>query len=627
MKRLRPAGNDLNLDILVGISICLLPFLFSRATVEPVMALRFLALSLLLLLLATRVWLQSKKPDCNLDFTVARRMIFPLFGGYFLFSAVSLTQAVNLSEGVFELAKIFLAIVFLFLAAVIIGGAKNGVPILPKAAMLSTLALALIGVCQHYRLAFTSIPGLDPPYATITNGNLFASFLLLSFAFIFYGILHLSVLWRIIGIAAVTLATFNIIVVQSRAVWVAAVLATVAVIIFLAIFFRKLDVAKCGLKIYLNHALQTAAILIIFVIGFLSKSEADFKETLAARIVSIAQDDSKRFSLWEKSLQMIQDHPVLGVGLGNWKIVIPEYGSSGLLSEFAKVRYTRPHNDYLWVWSEAGVLGLLCYLSIFGMGFYYILKIFFHATDAHDKILSLCLLFGMICYMTDAFFSFPQERIEHTVYLMLLMATALAVYHKLFPLKKKSPRFAARLVMSPLLILLCFPIALGCLRLRSEIHANRAIAALARGNWQTVIAEIDRAASPFTTMDALTHPFVWYRGCANFALKRFQEAHEDFKKAQAIHPNLANVLNDLASSYAALGEYGQALAYCEKAIAISPYFEDGLINLGVMYYNTGRYAEAYRVLLRCSRNSKHPKVEAYTKAAISKLKAPAGASQ
>jgi O-antigen ligase len=627
MKRFMPSGNDLNAGILAGISICLIPFLFSRATTEPVMALRFLALSLLLFLLAVRIWLQSKKPDCNLDFTVARRMIFPLFGGYFLLSAISSTQAVNLSEGVFELAKIFLAGVFLLLAAVIIGGSKNGVPILAKAAMLSTLALAIIGVCQHYRLAFTSIPGLDPPYATITNGNLFASFLLLSFAFIFYGILHLPVLWRIIGFAAVTLATLNIILVQSRAVWVAAVLATVTVIIFLATFFRKLNVAKSSLKTYLHHALQTAAILIIFVAGFLSKSEADFKETLAARIVSIAQDDSKRFNLWEKSLQMIRDHPVLGVGLGNWKIAIPEYGSNGLRSEFAKVRYTRPHNDYLWVWSEAGALALLCYLSFFGMGFYYILNFFFHAKDTHVKMLALCLLFGMICYMTDAFFSFPQERIEHTVYLMLIMATALAVYHKLFPLEKKSHRFATRLVMAPLLILLCLPIALGCLRLRSEIHADRAIAALAMGNWPTVIAEIDQAASPFATMDALTHPFVWYRGCANFALKRFQEAHEDFKKAQAIHPNLANVLNDLASSYAALGEYGRALVYCEKAIAISPYFEDGLINLGVMYYNTGRYAEAYRVLLRCSRNSKHPQIAAYTKAAISKLKAQAGVAQ
>ena len=74
-----------------------------------------------------------------------------------------------------------------------------------------------------------------------------------------------------------------------------------------------------------------------------------------------------RLQLWKKTLSMIADHPVLGVGAGNWKVVIPHYGTNGLPSEQGKVQYIRPHNDFLWILSENGPIALLAYLSLFAI--------------------------------------------------------------------------------------------------------------------------------------------------------------------------------------------------------------------------------------------------------------------
>src|SRR6185295_18640894 len=40
----------------------------------------------------------------------------------------------------------------------------------------------------------------------------------------------------------------------------------------------------------------------------------------------------ERLQLWSRTLRMIRDHPLTGVGLGNWRVVLPTYGMEGLRS-------------------------------------------------------------------------------------------------------------------------------------------------------------------------------------------------------------------------------------------------------------------------------------------------------
>ena len=41
---------------------------------------------------------------------------------------------------------------------------------------------------------------------------------------------------------------------------------------------------------------------------------------------------NERFVLWKKTLQMVKEHPLTGVGLSHWKLVIPRYGMENLRS-------------------------------------------------------------------------------------------------------------------------------------------------------------------------------------------------------------------------------------------------------------------------------------------------------
>lgn len=73
----------------------------------------------------------------------------------------------------------------------------------------------------------------------------------------------------------------------------------------------------------------------------------------------------ERMAHWQAALDMWTDHPWLGVGIGNYAAVYPAY---------ALPKWPDPlghaHNYYLNIAAEAGLIGLLAYLLLWGMTFY-----------------------------------------------------------------------------------------------------------------------------------------------------------------------------------------------------------------------------------------------------------------
>lgn len=70
-----------------------------------------------------------------------------------------------------------------------------------------------------------------------------------------------------------------------------------------------------------------------------------------------------RLEYWRAAGRMIRDHPLLGVGLGAFPAVYPQYGHSSAKLE----RLEQTHNDYLQVLTDAGLLGglvLLWFLAV-----------------------------------------------------------------------------------------------------------------------------------------------------------------------------------------------------------------------------------------------------------------------
>jgi putative inorganic carbon (HCO3(-)) transporter len=125
--------------------------------------------------------------------------------------------------------------------------------------------------------------------------------------------------------------------------------------------------------------------------------------------INLSKDrpESTRIRLWQTSFNMIKDKPILGIGLGNFSRLFDQYKVEGYYDVTC-----HPHNDFLNVAVNSGILGLLAYLCIW--------IVFLHSTmksilrdDKNDfsrsaTIAGAVAIVGFLvasllqCYYTDA---------------------------------------------------------------------------------------------------------------------------------------------------------------------------------------------------------------------------------
>jgi putative inorganic carbon (HCO3(-)) transporter len=98
-------------------------------------------------------------------------------------------------------------------------------------------------------------------------------------------------------------------------------------------------------------------------------------------------------------LEMVRDHPVLGVGTGNYLTEYHNYLSTrpGL----SRIHYGWLHNSYLQIWAENGTIGLLVFLSFLLTIFIGLVNLYRGKVDPELKILALGLLTAFTGYAVE----------------------------------------------------------------------------------------------------------------------------------------------------------------------------------------------------------------------------------
>ena len=618
-----PALHQLLFLLSVGL---ILPLLYTRDTVEPVLMPRFLALSLAMMLMLG-IYCFRPRPD----YGVLRRMIFAAMLLYFTGSALSLSVALNLGEGLVDLLKLPLGMILCFVTVQLLLEDERFLAYLSATVSTLVLILSLIGLAQYFGLAFKEIPGNFILYATMANKNLLASYLLLAMPFVWYGILFFGGKGRILAMLAYLTAVLVIAMVHARTAGVTGgmLLALLAAILLLVrgnYFTIDAGVRKILLRRLAQVLGATAVPLLLAVLIYYGHTarDANLDRAITAASVGVSSVD-ERLQLWEKTLQMVRDHPLLGVGIGNWKLFIPAYGSEGLRSAGGAVNFVRPHNDFLWVLSESGLPALLGFLAIFFLGGYYAWRLVSRSNQPAVQITALLFAGGIAAYLVVSLASFPRERIAHSALLFMLLAVMIAGYHRAFPLRHAGfPRRLELPLNGLLLLLLTFSSWVGYQRIRAEIDTKKAYRARALEQWRQEITYLTQAESGLYQLDPLATPLALNRGLAWTKLVEqdpaaMENATRAFREAYRVHPYNLIVLNNMAAVHYQEGDLEKAAAFFEQALSLSPHLEHTLVNLTAIYYKMGRYQQAYDTIQKCHPQSTNPKIVEYRRALEEKL--------
>ncbi|MCB2221387.1 MAG: O-antigen ligase family protein [Bacteroidetes bacterium] len=624
MKISLPSIEITKLNLFLFFSVLVVPFIYTTAVPDPSLSPRLLALDVVIFVFLIALLFYVFRNYKTNTWEIRRSRILLFYVLYLIFAAISIFNAANQYEAFFEWLKTFSFFAFLIIATIFFHLHQNPIRLIVKTVIIFSFVLSLRGV---YEIITTSADKAFDHQASYlirafsSNRNLFSEILFLCLPFTSMGIYLFRSWWRFAAMVASGIAFILITMLLTRSVWAAIILSSLVTILVLLLFRKHFHFTSSvkrglGLTVIIVIILLVTGVIIFSRLGDIEVFEKQFYWVTNYKFGSSLE----RIELWKKTIQMGMDHMITGVGQGNWRIIFPSYSLENLRSESGIIFFQRPHNDFLWIFAENGLPGFIAYLFIFLSAIYYLLKMIMKETLEEDKLISIGLLFGLVGYIMIAFVSFPKERVEHQIFLHLFLALIIAKYADLSSDKNNGFRSKKRLFTFLMLLTIGSAVSIYYVfqRVDSEISIKKAYVSRMEQHWENVIPNIDRAIKPLTNLDSYSTPLAWYRGEAQFLLNDKKSALISFEEAYKVNPNHLHVLNNLGTCYELDGNHQLAKKYYQKALKISPRFEESSLNLCAVYYNEGEIDSALLLLRNIPDTSSNQKYQIFRRTLLLK---------
>ncbi|MBU0716231.1 MAG: O-antigen ligase family protein [Verrucomicrobia bacterium] len=268
----------------------------------------------------------------------------------------------------------------------------------------------------HHNLFLDYFCQVAPPAGTQANKNLFGSYLVLTLPAVFY--LFLSSRKRLARLAAITLFAMGVITLlytRSRASWLSALCAAIFFVSWLLLHQQYRQTIK---TFFTKTVLILLAVVCLATIGGTSLRGKLGMQSVIEQVRSLIrmtmQDNNDvRVAYDLNGLAMIKDRPFHGVGIGAFHTVYPAYYQAVFptppdgFSMYA--RPSRMHNDLEQAFVELGILGGLAYLGVFLTLLVMTWRIGTSAKIYEPRLLSLCLMTGIVGLSINALMDFPLQ--------------------------------------------------------------------------------------------------------------------------------------------------------------------------------------------------------------------------
>tara|TARA_B100001057_G_scaffold443492_1_gene479618 strand:+ start:3458 stop:5089 length:1632 start_codon:yes stop_codon:yes gene_type:complete len=162
------------------------------------------------------------------------------------------------------------------------------------------------------------------------------------------------------------------------------------------------------------------------------------------KIENLTKDEStnQRFNFYKKAVKLSFKKPLLGYGLGSWKYESLPYEKNNNRNILVPY-YT--HNDFLQIFFELGVLGLLVYLIFLSTLFKRILPL-------QSKFKGV-LFITFLMFLLNSFLNFPLHRSQEIIPFILVSSMIFSISKKGDEAKSKLSPYMLIFVIIPVLVL------------------------------------------------------------------------------------------------------------------------------------------------------------------------------
>ena len=457
-----------------------------------------------------------------------KSLFFYVYLFYFIWSGLSYFYAINPTETLLNIPRLgntFFAIIFCFL---LLNSIDNKVVVISR---------IFIGFLCFELFAFYS-DLLDQLNSNLFNAinlkgvagnkNITAASIAFKIPFVLYSIVTVNKrLLKFLLSSLLLLALFSISILYARS----AILSSFIVfIIFLIYSLYQLYLNRSDLRNSLsNFALTIIPYVLVVFLNF-SFTSSQNKGNLTSQLGDIEfteQSSNGRFQYWSGAYNHIVDHPILGAGLGNWKIASISYGKEHVKG------YTVPyhaHNDFIHIFAEVGILGGIAYLSLFIMLTFFLFRLIYiqRKEDGTTDFSLFLLVLPFIIYGVDAGLNFPIARPLMQSSLALYMGLLLSIYLNRFSRKDISSikPILSSLILGLSLALLIPGLIIHVLSYQSLTQQGRLLYEFNNGDFKLTLAELDQIEDDFPNLTETAMPIKAMKARYFYLNNQKEKAHK-----------------------------------------------------------------------------------------------------
>jgi O-antigen ligase len=262
---------------------------------------------------------------------------------FVVWAVASLAWAQDQGATWYEVSRLF-QVVLLFFVVYTAAASRKGFDLIAAAYLVGALLTAVYSMATGSYVQGRLSGIFDPNYfAAELIGAIFIA------GFLMAGARRLRV--RLVLLALLVFYLVAFVLTQSRGGMFG-----LAVGLLAAVFFAGRERAR---------AIVAATLIVAAALAFYFEFASP---TFRQRVTDIsASGSSGRSDEWAIALRIIDKHPLVGVGLGNYRVVEPGYSTESINLQFVRQVVQQrlvAHNSYLEVFAELGVVGAALFVAI-----------------------------------------------------------------------------------------------------------------------------------------------------------------------------------------------------------------------------------------------------------------------
>lgn len=522
------------------------------------------------------------------DYRAAGSAIFgnifsKLYLVFFLLAGISILTAINPTEAWVNFSRLTATVVAFFNIAILLYGRTDLFRLLAQLLGLILLVESYQTITQFLNgLATTDLTELIMSIkGTTGNKNIFAAGIVVKIPFVLYCI-HRGRLWsRILNIFILVTAALSIFILNARATYLSLLLILAAYVLYTTLCYLKEKKAEQAL--YRIGYIFIPVIVAFFIsqIEFSTVKQLQEEKTeqnfgsVTERLASVAQtnDESNqvRVRLWTHALDYTRHHPLMGCGIGNWKIASIPYQRTITNDLYVPIH---AHNDYLEVFAELGIPGGLIYLSLFVCILVFTIKTYRSKVSEETQLISVFSFLAFAGYSLDALFNFPMERPLSQVFFVFTAACNIIAYLKARE-EAGNNKPAARPVLTPLYGLLAALLLLPSayvtyLNYQSLIVQKTVLGDLNNEPLKLDWKEVVPSFPPIPNLSATAQPIEAIKGRYLYEAGQFDAALALLNKGRSANPVIGYSEFLKAGLYFKTGKYDSAASNATYAFYVRP---------------------------------------------------------